>query len=331
MGKSSLRVQTMQRLKDANVACASIDITLIGNQQVTPEQWYGSLIRSLVNSFELAAQFNLRAWWTERESLSPLQCLDEFIEGVLLEKLSGKIAIFVDEIDSVLSLNFPTDDFFAFIRACYNKRADKPAYKRLTFALLGVATPSDLIQDKNRTPFNIGKAIPLSGFQLNEIETLAQGLVGKSSNPKRVLQEILTWTGGQPFLTQRICRLIRESPSSVPDGYEAGWIRDLVQTQVIDNWETQDEQAHLRTIRDRLMKSGQSNKKNGHPAARRLGLYQQILQQDEVAITDSSKYMDLLLTGLVIRHQTSTKHHSPVLKVYNRIAVVAYEAHQVLQ
>jgi hypothetical protein len=33
-----------------------------------------------------------------------------------LGKISGKIVIFVGEIDSVLSLDFPTDDFFALRR-----------------------------------------------------------------------------------------------------------------------------------------------------------------------------------------------------------------------
>jgi hypothetical protein len=59
--------------------------------------------------------------------------------------MSENIVIFIDEIDSVLGLNFPIDDFFAAIRACYNKRAQNPEYKRLTFVLLGVATPTELI------------------------------------------------------------------------------------------------------------------------------------------------------------------------------------------
>ena len=73
------------------------------------------------------------------------------------------MVIFIDEIDSILPLAFK-DDFFALIRACYNQRADNPVYQRLTFALLGVTTPSDLIQDKTRTPFNVGRAIDLQGF-----------------------------------------------------------------------------------------------------------------------------------------------------------------------
>ena len=88
---------------------------------------------------------------------------------MLLRQIATNLVIFIDEIDSVLSLNFPTDDFFTFIRACYNQRVDQPAYNRLTFALLGVATPSDLIQDKKRTPFNIGRAIELNGFEWHEV------------------------------------------------------------------------------------------------------------------------------------------------------------------
>ncbi|MBD0346833.1 MAG: hypothetical protein ICV63_18805, partial [Coleofasciculus sp. Co-bin14] len=36
MGKSSLRVRTMQRLEAEGVSCAAIDLTTIGSQNVTP-------------------------------------------------------------------------------------------------------------------------------------------------------------------------------------------------------------------------------------------------------------------------------------------------------
>lgn len=163
MGKSSLRVQTIHRLQADGIACGVIDVTGIGIQEVTPQQWYASLLRSLVSSFRL--QLNLRTWWRERDHLSCVQRLNEFVEEVLLVEVEQNIVIFIDEIDSVLGLSFPIDDFFAWIRASYDKRARQPAYRRLTFALLGVATPSNLIADKNRTPFNIGRAIQLNGFE----------------------------------------------------------------------------------------------------------------------------------------------------------------------
>ena len=54
------------------------------------------------------------------------------------------------------------------LRSFYNARTDSPKFNRLTFVLLGVASPFDLLQDKEyqdtnffNTPLNIGTAIAL--------------------------------------------------------------------------------------------------------------------------------------------------------------------------
>lgn len=94
--------------------------------------------------------------------------------------------IFVDEIDSTIGLPF-ADDFFAAFRACFNARAIEPAFERLTFVLLGVATPDQLIQDPARTPFNIGKRIDLNDFRPDEARTLAPGLHADSEEADRRL------------------------------------------------------------------------------------------------------------------------------------------------
>ncbi|HEY9301885.1 MAG TPA: AAA-like domain-containing protein, partial [Phormidium sp.] len=202
MGKTSLRVRTMHKLQAKGFACAAIDLTKIGSQDITPDQWYAGIMRRLLTSFQLTENINLQSWLRDRAFLTPIHRLSEFIEEVLLESVNQKIIIFIDELDSVLSLNFPTDNFFAYIRSC-----NEPD-NRITFALLGVATPSDLIQDKKTTPFNIGRAIELNGFQLEEIQTLAEGLANKVSYPQAILKAVLDWTGGQPFLTQKLCNLI---------------------------------------------------------------------------------------------------------------------------
>ncbi len=305
MGKSSLRVRTMQRLQAEGVACAAIDMTAIGTSDITPEQWYAGVIYSIVSSLEVYEIFDLDNWWTERNLLSYVQRLSLFIEEVLLPTVPQKIVIFVDEIDSILSLKFNIDDFFAIIRDCYNKRADYPDYRRLTFALIGVATPSDLIADKRRTPFNIGRAIELTGFQLEEARALAQGLTQKADNPLDVLRQVLAWTGGQPFLTQKLCKLVLTSPFPITAGSEAELIEQLVRSRIISNWESQDEPEHLKTIRDRIL----FNEKR---ASRLLGLYQQVLQQGGIAADDTPEQMELRLSGLVVRQQSQ-------LKVANRI------------
>lgn len=312
MGKSSLRVRTMQRLQAEGIDCAAIDITAIGSQGVDAEKWYAGVVRNLVSGFNLGSRFNLRTWWREREFLPPVQRLGEFINEVLLAETEHHLAIFVDEIDSILSLSFPIDDFFAFIRACYNQRVDQPAYHRLTFALLGVATPSDLIQDKTRTPFNVGRAIDLQGLQAHEAQPLEQGFVGKAENPAAVMRAVLKWTGGQPFLTQKLCQGMQAANEAIPNGAEAEWVKRWVRANLIDNWESQDEPEHLRTIRDRLLR-------NERQTGRLLGLYQQILQQGGISADDTPEQMELRLTGLVVKREEYLRVYNPIYaEVFNR-------------
>ena len=342
MGKSSLLVRTVQKLSADGIACATIDLSDIGNQQVSLDKWYGGVAYKLLCNFNLFNPVEFMTWWRDRELMSPVQRLGELIEELLLVKISQNIVIFIDEIDSVLSFKESLDDFFALIRSCYNKRAHKSEYQRLTFALLGVATPSDLISDATRTPFNIGRAIELNGFRLHESLPLVKGFEGKVYNPQAVLKEILEWTGGQPFLTQKLCKLIVQSQekgsaadfvADLTDVTEVGSaadfvadltdgerieiltknrlsIEEIVQSQIIDNWEASDEPAHLKTIRDRLLR-------NQHRASRLLGLYQKILPVSEppdcrggapwpalaggICADDTPEQTELRLSGLVVK------------------------------
>ncbi len=309
MGKSSLRVQVMRRLQQEGIACAAIDITAIGTADITPEQWYAGVIDSLIGTFGLYHDFDLENWWFENSLLSPVQKLSKFLETVLLQKISSKIIIFIDEIDSILSIQFNLDDFFAVIRDCYNRRADHPEYNRLTFALIGVCTPSDLIGDKRRTPFNIGRAIDLTGFQLEEAQPLARGLAAVG-DLQALMQAVLEWTGGQPFLTQKVCKLLAQVGSgrnNVETRFIAsGNVESLVRQRIIESWEMHDEPEHLRTIRDRLLRSSEQR------TGQLLALAQQILQQGEIASDNSPEQTELRLTGLAVKRGGK-------LLIYNRI------------
>lgn len=302
MGKSSLKARTMQLLEAKKIACAAVDVTKLGAKQVTPEQWYKGLVVELVRAFKLAGKFDLKAWRNEQAELSAIQQLSLFIEDVLLVQItSPRVCIFLEEIDNVKSLDFSTDDLFALIRACYEQRSHNPRYDRLTFCLLGVAAPTDLIDNKQRTPFNIGRSIDLTGFTLAEAKSpLTQGLIGAVDHPVTVLQEVLEWTGGQPFLTQKLCKLVAERANQRNPN-----IAEFVQQHIVKHWETQDNPPHLRTIRDRI-------RGNGLRRGRLLGLYQQILQKRSIPIDDSSAQIELQLSGLVVKHQGR-------LRVYNRI------------
>ena len=212
--------------------------------------------------------------------------LNRFIEEELLVEFSGNLVFFVDEIDNIINVDFK-DDFFTFVYTCYNQRADKSEYNRLTFCLLGVATPFDLIEDKINTFSNIGHAIELNGFKLESAKLpLAKGLKGTIENPERAIAEILDWTGGQPFLTQKLCQLVVQTENRTPK------LQQLVQTHIVERWEFQDEHEHLKTIRNRVLNQEQLT-------IAMLSLYQEILQGAEIVADNSLELLRLLpLVGM---------------------------------
>ena len=210
MGKSSLMAHTAVRLRAAGVQVAVLDFTAIG-QNLAAEQWYYGLLGRLGEQLDL--EDALDDFWRIHERLGPLQRFMAALRKVVLARCSGGTVIFIDEIDMVCSLPFATDEFFAAIRECYNRRTEDREFDRLTFCLLGVAAPTDLIRDTRMTPFNIGRRIELSDFTEAEAAPLAAGLSGGKWDREDLLRCVLYQTGGHPYLTQRLCHAVAEQLS----------------------------------------------------------------------------------------------------------------------
>lgn len=295
MGKSSLQVKVSQQLETADSICATISLDAIGKEKVTIDKWYWTLIKNIERKLKLKSNLS-SSWWKDRELLTCTARFKEFIEKIVLKEIVDKnIVIFIDEIDFVIDLEFSASDFFAAIRHFYNERATKQEYKRLTFALLGVATPSQLINDKNNTPFNIGKAIKLEEIKLEEAMALEKGIAEKfgESVSRFVLREILKWTGGQPFLTQKLCYLVVNSNIPANNKNIEKTVARIVKNKIINNWDLQDNPEHLVTIRNRI----ENEKELG---ASLLELYLRILKQESICLDESWEQAQLLLSGLVI-------------------------------
>ncbi len=306
MGKSSLLVRVRKQLESEGFKCVMINFV---GSQVDPERWYFTFTKQIVDSLHLQIN-SLSTWWEQRKLLTPVQKLDDFIGKVLLTNQNENIIIFIDEIDTVLSLNFPTEDFFAFIRNCYNERANNPNYDRISFALFGVATPSQLIKDTLRTPFNIGHGIQLHPFTVKEATKLANGLNVKFDNIKtseHIVQEIINWTGGQPFLTQKICKLLVDSDIQVPTDKSdiSKCIKNFIHDNIINDWENQDEPQHLRTITNRIINSVE-------PSFKLLKLYTEIIEIGEVNANNTPEEGELILSGLIVKNNNT-------LRIHNRI------------
>lgn len=84
-----------------------------------------------------------------------------------------------------------------------NERTFEDAYQRLTFCLLGVATPNELIKDRRTTPYNVGRTLELRDFdaERDDLTPLALALNPDLETGQALLARVLHWTGRHPYLT----------------------------------------------------------------------------------------------------------------------------------
>lgn len=234
MGKSSLRYRVARRLSaEQGVHCATLDLTRIGTSTSQADQWYFGIADELARHLgDETLRTATEDFWVAQTKLPIVQRFTRFLREVLLAHTTGQFVVFVDEIDAVRALPFDSDDFFAAIRAVYNARPDDSEYKRLSFCLLGVAQPGDLIRNEQITPFNIGTRIDLADFERGQLTPLASGLAQTGGDPARLLDAIFGWTHGHPYMVQTLCGALAPahlSPPQVPPGQETEYVSSLVE------------------------------------------------------------------------------------------------------
>ncbi|HLK61187.1 MAG TPA: AAA-like domain-containing protein [Chthonomonadaceae bacterium] len=312
MGKSSLMIRTAVRLLEARTRVVVLDLTAIG-QNLTPEQWYDGLLQDMAQQLDLEDEMD--ALWERSERFGPLQrFLSALREVVLSDDQPSPVVLFVDEIDTVRSLPFSTDEFFAAIRECYNRRAKDPRFERLTFCLLGVAAPTDLIRDTRMTPFNIGRRIELTDFTLGEAAPLAEGLASrKGAKTQRentgsvgallaapwgegVLQRILYWTGGHPYLTQRLCQAVAEDAEVQGEESIANPDVDQLCEELFLSPQARERDDNLIFVRERLLRSEEDR-------ASLLDLYGRVRAGQRVKNDETNPLVALLRLSGIVRAQ----------------------------
>ncbi len=308
IGKSSLMYETGKRLRKDGKKVVVIDLNEIGHPE-NADSWYFSLLRMLVRSLNL--ELELKTWWKE-EKLSTLpHRFSQFLREIVLSQVAEPIIIFIDEIDVTLGLDF-TDDFFAAIRAIYQGRVQHPEYKRLTFVLLGVATPNQLIADTVRTPFNIGQRIVLNDFAKEKYSKFQEALEAKHPRyGRKYFDRIYHWTCGHPYLTQKLTEAVFKSSTGQ-------------QTNLVDEWVTKLFEE-VGTSSDPNLQFVQSRVMDDLYAKEMLATYKQLLDSHTPVYDEetSAAISSLKLYGIVVARQGMLQIRNELYKkVFNKMWVV---------
>lgn len=218
----------------------------------------------------------------------------EALDRVVLNLVAEPIVLFVDEIDFVQSLPFGVDEFFAGIRECYNRRAVDERFERLTFCLAGVAAPSQLIQNEDLTPFNVGVSIRLKDFSREELKPFERVLATRGRNGTALLDAIYHWVGGHPYLSQLLGAWVAE----IPHVKTARDVQGLVEARLLSESARQSE-PNLVDVERRLLAASLPDATDDEARSRVLELMR-LLQRGPSTVSqhDALLVSVLLLSGV---------------------------------
>lgn len=311
VGKSSLRVRTERALRNASVRGASIDLTSIGSAKDANE-WFLGLVDELAEALKLAEPFE---FWERNRSLPPARRWSKYLREVVLDAIQEPIVLLLDEIDAVRLAPFRVDDFFLSIRESFEARSQDPAFERLTFCLFGAVSPSDLIENKLITPFNVSRSIRLDDFTRAELEALTPGLAVLTERVDALLDAIQAWSDGHPYMTMRICAELAER-GRIPVAAIADRVAEVVR-EVFLNDALHDPNLDYAFRRF-------DHESDGVTRTEKVALYRQLLAGVEVRPDEhSAAQLDLRLCGMV---KLIDDTNYATLRLRNRIFATVFNA-----
>ena len=329
-GKSSLMARTAYRLSNEGLICVQINLQELGRVDSDEKLWYSLLEEICKQIDEIIEQskqanappkqiyftaegfvYKLDEVWGLKPDMPGAKRFTNFITDEILTKTNGeKLIVFLDEIQSLIRWEVK-DSFIGYIKAI-SDNVNKAALQRLKFVILGVAKPSEFVTSRG-IALNVGMNIEIGNLS-GKCDQLKPGIEEITNEPQKVIDIILNWTGGQPFLTQTICHLLVSQDQIIEGDEWESYIGNIITDKIITNWRIQDRQSHLQEIEKSIIRID-NNQKNHKLAA--LANYQIILNQGLIRWDekDTSQW-DLLISGLVIKGVAQTGCY---LTVANRI------------
>jgi hypothetical protein len=208
-GKTSLVNRLIGQFSTQGYAFAYRDLMAAQSSAGSPADWYTSLGKWLLRQLRFIPR--------DQRPEPPVDSAswEDFLADVAerAEAAGQNVVIALDEIGAM-----PSDwatDFFSVVRSVYTSRQSLPFWQHLTFIIAGAFNPRELIQDDTVSNFNVDQRIPLDDFDLSQVTQLVAHLDVPDDLTDAVARRVRDWTGGQPYLCQRLCLYLAESNESI--------------------------------------------------------------------------------------------------------------------
>jgi len=199
-GKTSLLARGVSQANGENFKVVTLDFQeFSGDSLSSLDNFLWEIADSLCNELDLD-ETELEATWQGKRS--PQRKLKQFMEKQVLSAFTEPLILAIDEADAILESDFSTE-FFAMLRVWHNARAGMKGelWNKLNLVLVISTEPSLLIENSSQSPFNVATIIELRDFNGQQVQDLSQRY--HLSLNQTDLAAMLTWLGGQPYLTRQ--------------------------------------------------------------------------------------------------------------------------------
>ena len=214
-GKSSLLNRLALAAMRRGRKLALLDLQLFDEgTRKNPQEFFSHALRLICDS--LGIQHGLSESFLHERGYT-YQCTT-LMQDLVLSQLRTPVLLAIDEADRLLATNF-RQDFFGMLRHWHELRAklaSREIWRNLDLALVTATEPYLLIDDKDRSPFNVGYVMRLEDFSAAEISELNR--LHRSPLTDGGLTRVMELFGGHPYLTRRaFYELASGGPRTSPD------------------------------------------------------------------------------------------------------------------
>ena len=217
IGKSSLMHRVARQLRDSGELVAVVDLVQIGvlAERGSGHGWGLGVAERVARELDLDA--DVGPWWRANKKKDESERLVEFFWRVVLANTTAPITVFCDGLGATAAEPPFLRELLAAIQSCYARRSAEPDFKRLSVVLVGSTSRRALAGSDRSSPWAAAEVIELDDFSEAESYTLASGFGGEPEVAQALMDRVIVWTGGHPYLTQKVARSVIRKGGKLED------------------------------------------------------------------------------------------------------------------
>ncbi len=194
MGKTSLMMRIMDYAASLGYHTVTLDF-----HEVDSEIFYSlkRLLQWVCASVGLELQLPERVDEYWKEIFGSKTSCNLYFEKYLLAEISQPIVLVFDKLDYLKACQGVANDFFALLRAWYEKGKNIDVWKKLRLVMVYCEEVVSL--NNHQSPFNVGVPVQLSAFDCQQLRELVRrhGFDGNDSE----INQLMSKLGGHPYLS----------------------------------------------------------------------------------------------------------------------------------